>query len=135
MKCPRCHTEIPVEATHCPDCKLPKPKNLQAQDEATEQKTETPRKKAPSRTSRNRRKQIKQEQRPKWVTALAGAAVILLVSGVGLYLVTFFSSLPHEIDPKAAMPMLNKLRNSPSSQDGLNVDALLTQEMESRQPA
>jgi hypothetical protein len=52
------------------------------------------------------------------------------VSGVGLYLVTFFSSLPHEIDPKAAMPMLNKLRNSPSSQDGLNVDALLTQEME-----
>jgi hypothetical protein len=130
MKCPRCHTEIPAEASHCPDCKLPKPKNLQAQDEGVEQKTESPRKSTPSRASKNRRKQIRREQRPKWITALAGAAVVLLVSGMGIYLVIFFSSMPDEIDPKAAMPMLNKLRNSPSSQAGLNVDALLTQEME-----
>jgi hypothetical protein len=129
MKCPRCHTEVPADASRCLDCKLPKPKNLQAQDESTELKPEAPRKKAPDRADRKRRKPV-EKQRPKWVTALAGAAMVLLLCGTGLYLVLFFSSMPAEIDPKAALPMLDKLRSSPSSQDGLNVDALLTQEME-----
>jgi hypothetical protein len=129
MKCPRCHTEVPAEASHCPDCKLPKPKNHQAQDEATELKAEAARKKEPNRADKKRRKQVK-KQRPKWVTALAGTVVGLLLCGVGLYLAVFFLSTPGEVDPKAALPMLDKLRNSPSSQDGLNVDALLTQEIE-----
>jgi len=49
---------------------------------------------------------------------------------MGVYLVVFFSSGPEEIDPKAAVPMLNKLRHSPSTQEGLNVDDLLTQRLE-----
>lgn len=129
MKCPRCHTEVPAEASHCPDCRLPRPKNLQAQDEGTELKPKVARKKAPKLASRKRPKRVK-KQRPKWVTALAGTTVGLLLCGIGLYLALFFSSMPAEIDPKAALPMLDKLRSSPSSQDGLNVDALLTQELE-----
>jgi hypothetical protein len=130
MKCPRCHTIIPIEASHCPDCKLPKPKSLQARDEGVEQKVEATREKIPLRAGRNNRKQAKHKQRPKWVTALAVSAALLLLCGSGLYLVMFFSSLPAEVDPKAALPMLEKLRSSPSSQDGLNVDALLSQELE-----
>lgn len=130
MKCPRCHTLIPIEASHCPDCKLPKPKNLQARDEGAEQKVEAPRGKAILRADRKRQKQAKHKQRPKWVTALAAGAAVLLLCGSGLYLVMFFSSLPAEVDPKAALPMLERLRSSPSSQDGLNVDALLSQELE-----
>jgi hypothetical protein len=129
LKCPRCHTEIPGEASHCPDCKLPKPKNLQAQDESTDQKTETTFKKSSNPAYRNKR-QAKRKQRPKWVTALAGSVVVLILCGMGIYLALFFSSTPEEIDPKAAMPMLNKLRHSPSSQEGLNVDDLLTQQLE-----
>ena len=128
MKCPRCHTEVPDETSHCPDCKLPKPKNLQAQTESVEQKTETPRKKWPNSAGRSRRKQIK--QRPKWVAALAASLAALILCGMGVYLVVFFSSGPEEIDPKAAVPMLNKLRHSPSTQEGLNVDDLLTQRLE-----
>ncbi|HVG20192.1 MAG TPA: hypothetical protein VNI02_14175 [Blastocatellia bacterium] len=130
MKCPRCHTEISIEDSHCSDCKLPKPKNIQAQNEGAEQKTEAARKKAPHRASRNARKQVKHKQRPKWVDALAGGVAVLLLCGVGLYLTLFFSSMPEELDPKAALPMLERLRNSPSSRDGLNVDALLSQELE-----
>jgi hypothetical protein len=130
MKCPRCHTEVPGEASHCPDCKLPRPKNLQAQDESTEQKTVALRKKSPNSASRNKQKQVKRKQRPKWVTALAASAAVLILCGVGIYLMLFFSSKAEELDPKAAMPMLNKLRHSPSTQDGLNVDDLLTQQLE-----
>lgn len=130
MKCPRCHTEVPAEASHCPDCKLPRPKNLQAQEETAEQKIEAPRRKAPHRAGRNVRKKVNQKQRPKWVNALAGVVSVLLMGGIGFYLVVFFSSVPEEIDPKAALPMLERLRNSPSTRDGLNVDALLLQELE-----
>jgi hypothetical protein len=130
MKCPRCHTVIPVEASHCPDCRLPRPKNLHARDGGAEQKGEAPREKPQPRGSGNRRKPAKHKQRPKWVTALIVGGAVLLLCGSGLYLVMFFSSLPAEVDPKAALPMLEKLRSSPSSQDGLNVDALLSQELE-----
>lgn len=130
MKCPRCHTEIPIEASHCPDCKLPKPKGLHAQNEGTEQKIEAPRRKMPEQAGRNKRKPVKHSERPKWVTVLAGIAAALLMCGTGIYLVLSLSSRSNEVDLKAALPMLNKLRYSPSSQDGLNVDALLTLELE-----
>jgi hypothetical protein len=128
MKCPRCHTDVPNEATHCPDCKLPRPKGLSAQDENTEQKAGASAKKSPNRANQNIRKPVK--QRPKWVTPVVGAGSFLLLCGLGFYVFYFFASKPQDLDPKAALPMLDKLRYSPSTQEGLNVEALLTQELE-----
>jgi len=78
--------------------------------------------------NKSRKGEVK--QKPKWVTPVAGGASILLLCGVGFYLLHFFSYSPQDIDPKAALPMLNKLRQSPSSQKGLSVDDLLTHELE-----
>lgn len=127
MKCPRCHTEVPNEATHCPDCKLPKPKGLCVQEEKTEQKAAAA-KSASARANRNKRTPMK--KRPKWVTSIAGSAAFLLLCGMGFYVFSFFAHKPPEVDPQAALPMLDKLRRSPSTQEGLNVDALLAQELE-----
>jgi hypothetical protein len=55
---------------------------------------------------------------------------VALLCGLGFYLFHFYSNRQHEVDPKAALPMLNRLRHSPSTQQGLNVDDLLTQELE-----
>src|SRR5215216_6591334 len=128
MNCPRCHTEVPDDALRCADCKLPKPKRPGGQAEATEQKAEAQTKKAPIPANKSRKGEVK--QKPKWVTPVAGGASILLLCGVGFYLLHFFSYSPQDIDPKAALPMLNKLRQSPSSQKGLSVDDLLTHELE-----
>jgi hypothetical protein len=126
MNCPRCHTEVPDEALHCPDCKLPKLKRPAGRDEATGQKDEARTKKTSDLT--NKKEEVK--QRPKWVMPVARAASLLLLCGVGFYLFHLFSFSPQEVDPKAALPMLNKLRQSPSTQKGLSVEELLTHELE-----
>jgi hypothetical protein len=128
MNCPRCHTEVPDEELRCPDCKLPKPKRPGGQSEAMRQKTDGQTKKASNLANENMKGKVK--QRPKWVLTVAGTASILVLCGIGFYLLHLFSSGTQEIDPKAALPMLNKLRNSPSSQEGLSVDELLTHELD-----
>jgi hypothetical protein len=90
--------------------------------------------KRPEPQQRNRRiaqtKTYGVKQRPKWVTPVVGAGSFLLLCGLGFYVFYFFASKPQDLDPKAALPMLDKLRYSPSTQEGLNVEALLTQELE-----
>src|ERR1044072_2217202 len=104
MRCPRCHSQLPDAAPRCPDCKLPKPKASPEQNAAQHKK-----KQAKRRNSRN-------SNRPKWVNILAGIVVLLLTSGIGVYLFLFFAGQPQELDPHLAQPALANLRQAPSSQ-------------------
>ena len=119
MRCPRCHSQLPDAADRCPDCKLPKPKSLSADREPKARKEHL-----------KGRKSGRASNRPKWINALLGAAAIILISGVGLYLYSFLSSQPQELDPNLAQPALAKLRQEPSVVSGLSVDEYMTQQLE-----
>src|SRR6185503_13018100 len=68
--------------------------------------------------------------RPKWVTALASIAALILTGWVGLSFYSYLAYQPHELDPHLAQPALAKLRQEPSVVSGMNVDEYLTQQLE-----
>jgi hypothetical protein len=119
MRCPRCHIQLPDNADRCPDCKLPKPKGLSPQRDL----------KAENKRSKGRKPKAA-SSRPKWVNALLAVTALIMVSFVGLYLFSFLSSQPQELDPNLAQPALAKLRQEPSVVSGLSVDEYMTQQLE-----
>lgn len=132
MKCPRCHGEVPTEATHCPDCKLPKPKSLvQKESTKTLSQAAAPRRAAPKSAAPARKPRHKPERKiPRWLSLAAGALSVMLLAAVGVYVYLYFAKAPGEIDPHLAQPAMQKLRQMPSRQANLTVEQYLNQELE-----
>jgi len=128
MKCPRCHVEVPAEAQRCPDCKLPKPKSLIAQNAKNKGKSLPDSK---SKTQSARKPGMKPERKlPRWVSLVAGAVSVALIAAVGAYTYWYFSNTTSDLDPHLAQPAMQKLREMPSKQANLTIDQYLNQELE-----
>lgn len=128
MKCPRCHVEVPAEAPRCPDCKLPKPKSMIAQNAKSKVKPLTDSKSKPSGA---RKPGMKPERKlPRWVSMTAGAVSIALIATIGIYAYWYFSNTTSDLDPHLAQPAMQKLREMPSKQANLTIDQYLNQELE-----
>ncbi|HJQ27379.1 MAG TPA: hypothetical protein VKA60_26070 [Blastocatellia bacterium] len=138
MKCPRCHGEVPTEATHCPDCRLPKPKSLVAQAENKKDRSQPAAKQtaakqtgAKGRAAQARKPRRKRERKlPRWISLAAGGLSVVLLAAVGVYVYLYFAKAPGEIDPHLAQPAMQKLRQMPSRQANLTVEQYLNQELE-----
>src|SRR5437667_1802470 len=121
MKCPRCHVEVPAQATRCPDCKLQKPKSLIAPN--GKQKSKASAKQNPMQTNRQGMKP--ERNLPKWASIAAGIVSGLLIVAIGIYAYWYFAHTTSELDPHLAQPAMQKLRQMPSQQANLTVDQYL----------
>lgn len=155
MRCPRCQTRLPDEATLCPDCELPKPKRAPGYKAApvtfvkeahstfvaeTSVAVEPPKPiyAAKINTAKNK---PKPQIAPRPVSRQSPAsrkklailiAIPLLVSVVGAavywFVLPFFQ--PEQIEPQAAMMTVSRFRKLPSNEQGLTVDERMKKELE-----
>ena len=140
LLCPRCGTDVPVEAMYCPYCSLPKPKRgfvaptEQAQPTPPEapkmravKRAKTPNIKAPKRATP---RPIK--PRGSRGVRVLGVSALVAILGVGLYIFVVPMVYSEHAEPKKVLDALDKLRRSPSNEPGVNIDARLTRELETQ---
>jgi hypothetical protein len=128
MKCPRCHVDVPIEASRCPGCKLSKPKSIIAKQQSEKKKKSTGGglfSSGPVGKGKKLPREI-----PKWLNIAAGVLSAVLLLGVGGYIYWYFANRASDLDPKAVQPAMLKLRQSPSQKAGMTVDQYLAQELE-----
>jgi hypothetical protein len=102
MRCPKCGTEVPVDALQCSKCKLVTPKGRTSQSLAF---------KKGEREGRL--------SKLKYYAILAG--IVLIVFGIAGYVYLTLDT-PSQVDPKIAIQAMTTLRGRPSTQDGVTVD-------------
>jgi hypothetical protein len=145
LTCPRCETDVPIEAHFCPYCSLPKPKSgfavaveADLQKETKPKRVEKPRppvelknssreqKRSPSSPVKTSRPDTPRRLR---LPVLSVAALVALLS-VGAYIFVVPLVYSEKAEPKAIMSALDTLRRMPSNEPGLTIDARLTRELE-----
>ena len=142
LTCPRCETDVPIEALYCPYCSLPKPKSGFAVPEEAyleeTNRTEQPKPPVGLRSSNQERKRSSSRptktSRPTTARRLrlpvvSVAALVALLS-VGIYIFVVPLVYSEQAEPKAIMSALDTLRRMPSSEPGLTIDARLTRELQ-----
>src|SRR6266550_8728755 len=151
LTCPRCETDVPIEAHFCPYCSLPKPKGgFAAAEEANQEKSkraEEPKPKKPqvglksnnqerkyspsqpTKASRPTKKSRPTTQRTLRLPVLSVAVLVALLS-VGIYIFVVPLVYSEHAEPKAILSALDTLRKLPSSEPGLTIDARLARELE-----
>ncbi|HEU4386453.1 MAG TPA: hypothetical protein VFV34_01560, partial [Blastocatellia bacterium] len=102
MRCPKCGTDVPVNALQCSKCRLLTPKGRNSQSLAFE--------KGERETKLSKVKQY----------VIIGGIVVLVLGIAGYTYMTLEAGSP--IDPKVAVQTMDKLRKAPSTQPGVSVD-------------
>lgn len=133
MRCPRCHSNIAAEDDCCPDCKLPRLKGREKQEEEKETKArpQITKKIKPSKLlafGRNR-------EMGRQFLVKAGIPAMVVLCGLGAYIVLWPMFQTGGPDPKASLLAMSTLRQLPSNQDGLTVDDYMKQHLESSRRA
>jgi len=132
LTCPRCETDVPMEAFYCPYCHLPKPKaGFASSAQARTKKSsinESPanRKKANSNGPSFNRSRMGQ----RIPVRILSIAALVAVLAVGAYVFVAPLVLSQEAEPKAAMSALEKLRSLPSSEPGVNIGERMSHALE-----
>ncbi|HEX5736853.1 MAG TPA: hypothetical protein VF131_28745 [Blastocatellia bacterium] len=126
MRCPKCYVETSNDALCCPGCKLPTPKGRSY----LKNKNNKPQARARAK-KRVERKRINVS--PK--AAVFIVVTTMLVCGIGSYIgMTFLEeSKAQSTDPSQIA--LDRLRQLPSEQAGLNVEERLEQEVDKAREA
>jgi hypothetical protein len=140
LTCPRCDTDVPVEAFYCPYCNLPKPKGgftSAAEEKPTGTSPQQPAAaytpaaayKKETRTSNQSFNRPRKKGRTIKLGVLSFAALIAVLS-VGLYVFVVPLVLSQEAEPTAALSALDKLRRLPSRDSGVTIGDRMSHELE-----
>ena len=129
MNCPRCHSPVSEAASRCPNCNFVKPgRQLD--------KTHTAHNPARPAPARNKTRPLKSQRaksaktRPMWVNVVSGLLALVLAAGIGWYIYYFFTHRVSDLDPTLVQPALARLRQAPSTREGMTVDDYLTAQLE-----
>jgi hypothetical protein len=128
MKCPRCYGQVSDEDLRCPNCNFVKPNRPLDKSNAAGIAAAPVARKNTGRLKPRRAKPKK--TRPRWVNIVAGITASLLVVGMGWYIYYFFTHQTFDPDPHQVQPALNRLRQAPSTKEGMSVDDYLTAQLE-----
>ena len=130
MNCPRCYSPVSEDASRCPNCNFIKPgrpgdKAKPAPNQARH---------APAARNKTRPSKLPhaepEKSRPRWVDVVAGILALVLVVGMGWYVYYFYTHRASDPDPTLVQPALTRLRQSPSTREGMTVDDYLTAQLE-----
>lgn len=157
MRCPRCHTKLSDDATHCPDCKLPKLKRAMTSEgvsavtvEEAQPKVSTKtfaagqppksiyaEKILPAKTRTRPQPQVAPKPAPKQsrisrkkLAALVAIPLLVTVIGAAAYWFILPMLQPEQIEPQAALTTVNRFRQLPSNDEGLTVDERMKKEID-----
>jgi hypothetical protein len=140
LTCPRCDTDVPVEAFYCPYCNLPKPKGgftnaaeekptgTSPQQPAAAYKPAAAHKKE-TRAGNQSFNRPRKTGRTIKLGVLSFAALIAVLS-VGLYVFVVPLVLSQEAEPNAALSAMEKLRHLPSKDPGVTIGDRMSHELE-----
>lgn len=128
MKCPRCYGPVSEDDLRCPNCKFVKPgRPLDKSKAAASQAAPVARK----QTSRLKPLRARPKKTwPRWLNVVSGIAALLLIAGMSWYTYYFFTHRILDPDPHLVQPALNRLRQAPSTREGMTVDDYLTAQLD-----
>jgi hypothetical protein len=140
LTCPRCGTDVSVEALYCPYCNLPKPRGgfaFAAEEKpiATAPQQPAAAYKPAAASKKERRASNRSFDRPPKTRrqiklGVLGLAALMAVLSVGIYVFVVPLVLSQEAEPKAALSALEKLRHLPSNQPGVTIGDRMSHELE-----